>query len=98
MTNPDQDLLDRFAIAAMPVVSFEVAHARMGYATKEQYADHCYALAIEMKKARDRIFTTAQPAQMEAGPFPKLDPIDLGVVEGTKAKHPFEPFELTERN
>lgn len=72
----DQDLLDRFAIAAMPIVNQEVAAERMDCETKEDFADLCYALACEMKKARDRAC-----GKQEIAPLPV---IDLGLVEGAK--------------
>lgn len=94
MTDTDQDLLDRFAIAAMPIVSLEVAHNRMHCESKECFGNLCYSLALSMKQARDRIFQTAQPAQMEAGPFPPIDLEMINTVEIVQLR-PKEPLLCT---
>lgn len=60
----DQELLDRFAIAAM---------GEMTWLDHEASADHCWAVAIAMKQARDRIFSTAKPAPEHIPPFPIID-------------------------
>lgn len=60
----DQELLDRFAIAAMHEVY---------WSELEKSAEHCWSIAIAMKQARDRICTTAKPAQPDPGPFPAID-------------------------
>jgi len=64
----DQELLDRFAIAAMGVL--EVNDESV---SDDQFADDCWALAIAMKQARDRICTTAKPAPEHIPPFPVID-------------------------
>lgn len=64
-----QDLIDRFASQAMRVVPWtysEPAHDHLS-------ADRCWQIAIAMKQARDRIFTTAQAVDEPIPPFPKLD-------------------------
>ena len=69
MTDTDQDLLDRFAIAAMGIPR--------DLPDQEHIAAWAWKMALEMKKARDYMFTTAQPAHMPPPPFPKIDPKEL---------------------
>lgn len=71
----DQELLDQFAIAAMG--SKQVLWS----GNDAEFAGRCWSVAIAMKLARDRIFSTAMAAEMDPGPFPT---IDLGLVEGLK--------------
>jgi hypothetical protein len=94
MMDEDQELLDSFAREAMHVVNRALLTKGQTLLNCE-YADLCWRIAIEMKQARDRICTTAKPAQPDPGPFPS---IDLGMIPGTGANHPFEPFEYTERS
>jgi len=87
--NEDQELLDRFAIAAMSTVD---------WIRNEEDADYCWAVAIAMKQARDRICTTAKPAAEHVPPFPEIDglPEKPSVIAAKNLGH--EPFDLTERN
>lgn len=92
--NEDQELLDRFAIAAMAIVPSITGEG------DEDWSDACWQLAIAMKQARDRICTTAKPAQEHIPPFP---PIDGSVIPekpvAIAAKRlGFEPFEYGERS
>lgn len=71
----DQELLDRFAIAAMGQLRINFLALRDGEINTvgRVWADACWELAIEMKKARDRICITAKAAEMDPGPFPVID-------------------------
>jgi len=69
--NEDQELLDRFAIAALPTVLQMTGGDPRNIV--EPIFDLAWGIAIAMKQARDRICTTAKPAEMDPGPFPKID-------------------------
>lgn len=73
----DQELLDRFAIAAMAKFDESIMRTT-NQAMLDRDCEHIWRIAMSMKQARDRICTTAKPAEMDPGPFPKID------MEGTK--------------
>lgn len=95
----DQELLDRFAIAAMPEV-LRVARDSGQPLVAPATADACWSIAIAMKQARDRIFTTAKPAADHVPPFPPIDttaiPEKPSVIAAKRLK--YEPFEYVERS
>ena len=95
MTYEDEPL-DRFAIAAMPIVE---QHRHQGMLAAD-YADDCYLLAIEMMKARDRAITTAKPAAEHVPPFPPIDgsAIPEKPAEIAANRLGFESFGYSERS
>lgn len=90
----DQELLDRFAIAAVYAINLR------SHDYPDEFADECWRIAIAMKQARDRIFTTAKPADENIPPFPAIDgtaiPEKPSVIAAERLG--FEPFAYCERS
>lgn len=93
--NEDQELLDGFAREAMKSVPWD-----MDGNFDTHSSARCWQIAIAMKQARDRICTTAKPAEDQIPPFPPIDgsaiPEKPSVIAAKRLG--FEPFPYTERN
>lgn len=98
--NEDQELLDRFAIAAMQSFALPFIYGDGGKEDEARYADKCWSIAIAMKQARDRICTTAKPAEDQIPQFPLIDgdaiPERPSVIAAKRLG--FEPFAYSERS